>query len=492
MLAARHSASSVATAAAAIALTIPAGFAVAFAEPKYVFVLLSLSIAGLAALVAGVPWQGALLLTLLFAEQYAVDVDIGPASARVYIVGIALAWCVCNRALGGVQVIGSHRARRLVLALVVLMTWFTIAGIQQSRGLALVLSETGKGPLLALGIFVVVQALSRDRITLRALMAAFAVIAGLSATFAVLQWLNIGWAWDVAGAIRSGKGSSDVMLGLITGAGRIPVEEATAWVPGLTLFSVTLNVQLLAWGFVATLYCSRSPSRRKRIAGAVVGLLSLTAIVVSQQRAGLFALPMAVVVMTAVVRRRLGIWRVSARQFVRAATVLAVVLIAIVAVVQQRDLAAEGHGRYNLDRAKYDALGPRLEVAKVAIEIGAENPGFGSTPAFIDRATDQLGISWSPHNYFLTAFAFGGGVGLLLAIWVLLEACLLIRAGLSAAATSTTPVWIPLALAFGFTSYVANSMFHSASFLTGDPVPMWLLGGVAGCLANGHQSSPDA
>lgn len=425
-----------------------------------------------------------ILLLVLLAEQYAVDYDIGPFSARVYAVVGAVAYIAARTAISHRPIFTSSSARVFAAVYAILCIWITLSGVYNGQPPGEVVISVLAGPGLAVLLFIGVQRMASDRRSLLFITVGLAGVATLSAVFAIFQWLDFSFAWSAARAIRSGEGSHDVMFGLVGGHGVLALEEAAAWVPGLTLFSVTLNTQLMAFGIIAGFYGLLSRKRGIWTRAGAVGLaaICLLAIFLSQQRSGIVGIPLALGVYWLLTRRSTGIRRSSRTPVVLGLLAISAASIFVLGRLDGGLEVRPGEGGYRLNRLDFTTLAPRLRIAQLALDVTTHNPIFGGPTEYNDRAVRELQFYSSPHNYFLTASAIYGVPGLILASILLTVAARLARDTLKASRRTAVVDWIPASIAFGFIAYVINSMVHSPSLLLGDPVVIWLIGSCSGYL----------
>lgn len=134
-----------------------------------------------------------------------------------------------------------------------------------------------------------------------------------------------------------------------------------------------------------------------------------------------------------------------------------------------------GESRYNIG---FDATG-RNNIYAHAWEYIKENPFWGGVFQLFDTR------GFAPHNLFLNAWIYGGLIGFLAIVWLILKQFIFaFKAVLGRMGANTVQV---LVLGMAFLCFTFNSMLHNVSVVTGDAI-VWMLWGGTVCCFQGVKS----
>lgn len=442
------------------------------------------------ALALGAPLLVALVLAALISEIFVASVDIGPFSARVYLLTVALGLVLARALVVRESPLRSGEARRLGAIYLVFVLWALANRVYQAEPPASIAYRIGATHLLALMVFVVTQAALRRRRDIALLAGSMALTTVLSGSFAILQWLGLGWTWDLALMLHPGDTPFQ------TAWERLIYRHSSRWgvVPGLASYSLPLSFHLVSFGMFVLTWTVYKLLARRPLLDQLIGLAGLLvlvlALVLSQSRAALLGGLVALTSAVGYTIRRQG--SVSRAAAVRAGVGVSVVLAfaGLVYSLGRSPLdpsASAGQGRYSLGLIFRVADDGRFGLWRTALEFGAAHPLLGGGPV---RFNELLGvprdnISWpmSAHNMFLNALVLYGLPAVLLLLLLLTTVYLIGRRALLATVEDPGGNWIALGAILGLIAYVTCGQFHPESFTSGGTLPWWLLGVLCALLA---------
>lgn len=410
------------------------------------------------------------------------SLDIGPVSFRIYVM-LFLAFLLAADTLTlRRKLFRSALARDLVMIYLVFIVWTLL--VKQAHGtpfrdsVLFIMSNH----LFALVSFIVIQnrLVTQRHIVLFAGALAFAAI--LSALFAIGQWFGIEIAWDIALALRPGEEES--LLGTRFGS--------FGFVPGLSLFSISLSYVLITLGFFVyswTIHRQRIRRSSFLLGAMFTGVIAL-GLIFSQSRSAIGAT--AIVVLVSVVislgSRGLG-GRASAtriHKYIMAVGLLAVVLIFMFSQLGRfMDATPDaGGGGYSLGRVLSLQDPRRVQAAASSVELIASNLTTllvgGDSTTYSEILSRRLGegdITIAPHNLFLNAAVLTGLPGVLLVVLLLFGLLKLGRTVIRVTSVHDSSVrWVGIGAFYGLLAYVINAQFHNSGFVSGDAMPWWLIG----------------
>ncbi|MCH8108980.1 MAG: hypothetical protein IIB15_02525 [Chloroflexi bacterium] len=410
------------------------------------------------------------------------SLDIGPVSFRIYVMLLMAFLLAADTLTLRRKLFRSTLARDLVMIYLVFMIWTFL--VRQAHGDSLVGTATFmmSNHLFALVSFIVIQnrLVTQKHIVLFA--SALALAALLSALFAVGQWFGIDKAWEVALALRPGE--EEALLGTRFGD--------FGFVPGLSLFSISLSYVLISLGFFVyswTIHRQRIRPSFLLIGVVFTGVIVL-GIIFSQSRSAIGAT--AVVVLVSLVlslgtrgqRRRAG--AKGLHNYIIAIGLLVVILTFVFGQLGRfLDATPEaGGGGYSLGRVfsledprRVQAAASSLELLTSSVStllIGSDGATYDE---FLARRLGEDDIVISPHNLFLNAAVLTGLPGVLLVVLLLFGLLKLGRAVIRATAAHDSSVrWVGMGAFYGLLAYVLNAQFHNSGFVSGDAMPWWLIG----------------
>lgn len=410
------------------------------------------------------------------------SLDIGPFSFRIYVMLLLVFLLAADTLTLRRKLFRSALARDLAVIYLIFIVWTMLArqahGTPIRESVILIMSNH----FFALVSFIVIQnrLVTQRHIVLFAGALAFAAL--LSAMFAIGQWFGIEKAWDIALALRPGEEES--LLGTRFGS--------FGFVPGLSLFSISLSYVLITLGFFVyswTIHRQRIRPSHLLLGVVLTGMIVL-GIIFSQSRSAIGAT--AVVILVSLVlslgnrgqRRRAGAKRFQ--KYIIAVSLLAVVLIFVFGQIGRfLDPTPEaGGGGYSLKRVLNLEDPRRVQAAAGSLElissdlttmlIGSDGVAYGE---ILSRRLGEGDIIIAQHNLFLSAAVSTGLPGLLLVVLLLFGLLKLGRAVIRTTAPHDSSVrWVGIGALYGLLAYVLNAQFHNSGFVSGDAMPWWLIG----------------
>ena len=410
------------------------------------------------------------------------SLDIGPFSFRIYVMLLLVFLLVADTLTLRRKLFRSALARDLVVIYLVFIVWTLL--VRQAHGTPLRESVVFimSNHLFALVSFIVIQnrLVTQKHIVLFAGALAFAAI--LSAVFAIGQWFGVELAWDIALALRPGE--EETLLGTRFGA--------YGFVPGLSLFSISLSYVLITLGFfVYSWTIHRQRIRTSYLLTGVVftGIIAL-GIIFSQSRSAIGATAVVVLVSLVLSLRSQGSKRrvsgAGIHKYIMAIGLLIVTLVFVLGQLgRYLDLTPEaGGGGYSLGRI-FNLEDPRrVQAAASSIELISYNLTTlltGSDNATYDeilfRRLGGTDVVIAPHNLFLNAAVLTGLPGVLLIILLLFGLLKLGRTVIRVTSERDSSIrWVGIGAFYGLLAYVLNAQFHNSGFVSGDAMPWWLIG----------------
>jgi O-antigen ligase len=421
------------------------------------------------------PLPASLLLYLAVAafisDVFLGDIDIGPVSSRIYILGAAAVILAARLMNGDIPVFESRTARLTAASFALFIAWSIVNDLIRGDALVATVREVGTTTCFGLLLFVVVQAsVKRDR-DLVILGGALAVSATFNALIASSQWLGVEAAWDLGRVLRP----DDIF-------------DSFSAVAGISLFSIPLGNHLLT-GLVMMLGAAFWWPQRKLawdvIFAAGISLMIL-GLVFSLTRSALGAsiVTGGSVLLVHFFRRPGG--PQSIRALLPTAVGLALAAVVLFSV-QQSDsgradvLYPNRTERYTLARTTTVASPERWSTWRYAIDAWLESPLIGDTSGYV-RGFDErrlsdptVGPTRSPHNLFLNSLVWHGAIGTAVLVGFLVLIALAARDAVwrSFAHPVRGPVAVTTVAAT--LAFLMNSQFHNESFITGSSIGFWLV-----------------
>ncbi|MCH7744853.1 MAG: hypothetical protein IIC84_02130 [Chloroflexi bacterium] len=410
------------------------------------------------------------------------SLDIGPFSFRIYVM-LFLAFLLAADTLTlRRKLFRSALARDLVVIYLVFIVWTLL--VRQAHGtpfresVIFIMSNH----LFALVSFIVIQnrLVTQKHIVLFAGALGFAAI--LSAVFAIGQWFGVELAWDIALALRPGE--EETLLGTRFGA--------YGFVPGLSLFSISLSYVLITLGFFV--YSWAIHRQRIRISYLLTGVvftgIIALGIIFSQSRSAIGATAVVVLVSLVLSLRSQGSKRrVSGAGLHKYIMAIGLLIVTLVFVLGQLGRYLDstpdaGGGGYSLGRVLNLEDPRRVQAAASSIELisynlatlltGSDGVAYGE---ILSRRLEEGDIIIAPHNLFLNAAVLTGLPGVLLVVVLLFGLIKLGRTVIRVTSSHDSPVrWVGIGAFYGLLAYVLNAQFHNSGFVSGDAMPWWLIG----------------
>lgn len=402
-----------------------------------------------------------LLLGLLASNMYFGDVNIGPASPRLYFYGAAVIWVFAQCVIGRKSLGLDERAQVLLVCYGVYIAWTVIALTLQRAPLAGIANVLVGYHGISVVTFLITLFVVRTRADVGRLLAGLVLLFLVSCVIALLQWHFVPWSWNIWHRLRPHTEFLPGEPGLVQnewGYKRIAIS-------GLFGSAVAFGYYIA----VLTPVVFRRFVARRSLTSLVALCLTLAAAVVVQQRAALLAGVLCCLVVSFVKLRERG---KSSRLLPLAA--LAALVAAIIAGVAYLSDASNDVTSSATKYAEVVDTG-RFQIAGIALRHIARHPALGGAREYemaYERETDASSRYMdvvAPHNLFLNAAVFYGTPALLLMVGFLaLLGVMMARIWLAARARYD---WTSMTLVLSIVAYLMVAQFHNASFVTGDAMP---------------------
>ncbi|MEA2463607.1 MAG: hypothetical protein QOJ98_1354 [Acidobacteriota bacterium] len=402
-----------------------------------------------------------LLLGVLASNMYFGDVNIGPASPRLYFYGAAVVWvftqCVIGRKSLGLE----PRAQLLLVFYVLFILWTLLALILQEAPLETLVDIFVRYHAIAIATFFITLFCVRTRADVGRLLSGLVALFLVSGCIALLQWHFVPWSWDIWHRLRPYAEFLPGEPGLVQnqwGYKRIAIA-------GLFGSAVTFGYYIA----VLTPVVFRRFMARRSLMSLAALCITLAAAVVVQQRAAVLAGVLCCFV--------LGFYKLRERgrssKLLPVVVLVAAILAGVVYLGSESDAAAGPATKY----AEGVDTG-RLQIAGIALRHIARHPGLGGAREYeiaYERETDASSRYMdvlAPHNLFLNAAVFYGTPALLLIVaFLAVLGTIMARVWFAARARND---WTSMTLVMSIVAYLMVAQFHNASFVTGDALP-WVL-----------------
>ena len=405
------------------------------------------------------------LLLLCFASDLFFSYfPIGPVPVRNYLWGLGLTLILLIWLLKASLYIRLGYPEKIILLLSVLGVTTTILNV----GLSLeVLVSLIRVLLIPYGIFVLATFVFNLSVSfVRLFIAAVVLLTAFSALIALLQWLNVGFAWELR---QSMPASSDdigsTLLNALNGRHR-PY--------GMSYFPISLAYQV-CWAFPLAWYVAERSSNFPlfiRRLGAISALLLLLAVFASGTRSASIAL----IVQLIIIMWAKGYVSLRLRSVIPIVVVLSAVLIGVLYIQSDRWLLNDSSAlsRYWLLYVGVlfifdNPLGQGFDWSV----YNAFKQSFLASSPFLDASlAAEIRVN-APHNQFINTAIYYGWTGVLFVLafyyWIIRKLFSISRE------TKLIQNYLPHALLAGFSGYLVNSMFHNAGLFVGDHLGWYFL-----------------
>ncbi|MDH3375779.1 MAG: O-antigen ligase family protein [Gammaproteobacteria bacterium] len=309
----------------------------------------------------------------------------------------------------------------------------------------------------------VLRAAEADQRLIKRFCLVYVVLVAISASVAVLQFMNVDFAWRMRSWMPTSLDDQGSVLAIALEERHRPM--------GMAYFPVSLGYQV-TWAFPLAWYVWISKSEFRKSTRVIAGLL-LVVVALGGLASGTRSALLGLIVQIAF----LGAHHSGkSKNFLRysGALLLAMSISVLGILIFQQD-------RWALTDASAQG---KLWLLYVGILYAIENPlgqgfdwsGFtafklsilGSLGAISDQVIGEL-EAFTPHNQFVNSAVMYGWTGLLMVVsfyWILLRR-------LYHFATDGIPQqdrYLAISLLGGFIGYIINSLFHNAGLFVGDPL----------------------
>ena len=417
----------------------------------------------------------AILMAVMISDLFLGDWDIGPASSRIYLLGLAALMVAARVKSRAVTLFHSRLVAGLAVSFAAFTGWAVFNSIYQGAAVGDTVETFGTSVFFGWLLFLVAQAsITRDR-DLLILVILLGLTASASALVAVLQWLGADAAWNVWRSLRPDE-----------------LFDPPPAIPGMALFSVPLSYHLLVGGSMILGLVMWWPMRSWLLRGLLAGGLVLIALAIAfslvRSAAGAGLIVVAAFGLIHYVLRpawapSFGLGQIPKAALVAGAAIS--IVIAIIAIGVNSEETNYGYPvsktRYSLERLTDLSIQTRSGLWRYSIDSWLDSPIIGDIPAYdagfaqLKKKDVNLYTPRSPHNLLLNSLVWYGLVGtILIAIFLGMVFALAARAIRSAKGhPSRAPVAI--AATIGIAALLFNAQFHNESFLTGSTVGFWLV-----------------
>ncbi len=409
------------------------------------------------------------------------NIDIGPFSTRIYLLALLTVMLAADRLVLHKRLFRTRLARDLAIIYLAFIVWTFITRTAQDVPIGLSASHILSNHVFALTSFIVIQNRLANGKQI-AIFAGFALFsAAVSALFGVAQWFGLDAAWDAALALRPGEES--IVLG--TRHGRY------GFIPGLALFSISFSYHLITLGLFAygfTIHRQRMKTWLLVVGIALTGLIFL-AVFLSQTRSAAVAIVIVLALSFWFALRLKGregnMSRLAVRSYFALVLILGMGLLAALPLLERFYIpnVEARSGGYELTRVLNLDDPKRTQVAVSSLSLAfseGSNLAMGIAGSeYIEFLSDRLSPNEriiSSHNLFLNALVLGGipGVGIILLL--LFGLFRLSRSVMRAIQLEPSLAWVGMGAIYGLIAYLINAQFHNSGFVSGDPMPWWIIG----------------
>lgn len=415
-----------------------------------------------------------LVIAVMVADLFLGDLDIGPASARIYLLALAAAATLYLLVNGRLRLFSSGLSLALAVTYGGFLAWVTFNTLLRGGDFSGTINQLGSTLLFGWVLYVVAQAAMKSRRDVFSVSAALALTAIATALVASLQWFGFDPAWDLTRSLR-------------------PDEQFDSFkaVPGLSLFSISLSYHLLIGGALiagGALWWPKRPILHSGLNWAAVSVIAL-ALVFALARSAILAAALIAVLFTLIhLFRRPGAGKRGSWKYPAAFVVTFAVTVGIFVSVAgpPSELGNTGYpareSRYGLDRLRFFSSPERVALLHYAWDSWLDSPFIGDNPAYVEgyplrvAVDDDLSTKpQAPHNMVLNTLIFYGAIGgVIMAGFLVLLAVLAVRTVRKA---YKDPLLGPLAVAtsLGLVAFLFNAQFHNESFVSGSTLGFWLV-----------------
>ncbi|HET7435648.1 MAG TPA: O-antigen ligase family protein [Thermoanaerobaculia bacterium] len=402
-----------------------------------------------------------LVLAAFGSEMFLGDIDIGPASPRVYLYAGLIGWFALRVILMREPLVRDRRAIPLLAVYSLFILWAFVALTLQDLPVARVIVEIVKSHGLALVLFLVLLFVLRTREQTTLFARGIVLLTALSSAVAIAQIFYISAPWTIWSRLRPLAQMIGDQPGFVdTGDGPVRMPP-----PGLFAAAFTFGYYLAALVPVAvSMYLVR-----RNLRNALIALTAVLGVIAVQQRSALLATAICLPVL-------LLMHGAESHRLRRVIMGMLLLLIAGGLFISRNaptDDDPSSLGRYShfMDRG-------RLQVADTALAFIVDHPFTGGAIEYVHfyqsrLRSDAVYDVIAPHNLFLNAAVFLGFPGLMLILLFLVTLGLVFVSVWRTARRRHD--WLAIGSIFGLAGYLINAQFHNASFVTGDVLPWWLI-----------------
>ncbi|MFC1548348.1 O-antigen ligase family protein [Candidatus Omnitrophota bacterium] len=381
---------------------------------------------------------------------YSAGFDLGPVSAKVYVAVLLFSFTAILALMRGTGIIQLSWGRKIFFLWAALIIWKIIAKTANGFGFFNTVHGLLKNDIIAMFTFLALIYFIRTRKELKFIVSSLIFLTLLSAFVGVMQWLDFSWAWDLQQNLNPHPDRDLIEM------------NQNELIRGLAATTVAFGY------YLATIFPLMIPQifqQRQRFFKVSSIIFLLVSLFLLQQRSAVLAAFLCSFMLM------YGAQRYMKRRFRTLIFVALILLGGSYVIYQLADATLSEYGRYDMYRINRFTDPQRIEMAKIAIEQALKNPFFG-TPRMAIVGRDGFMQRVAPHNLFLNTFLYYGIFGLALTCFML---AVFFRFGIRVwRAAWATGDFISIGLVLGLTGYTVNSMFHNASFVTGDYLFWWV------------------
>ena len=391
------------------------------------------------------------ILVMMALCFYSTGFQIGPVSVKVYVAVALFSFMALFALMKKTGVIQLSWGKKVLLLWVALIIWKIIAKTANGFGATNAVIGILKNDIIAMFTFLAIIYFVRTRKDLEFVISFLIFLTILSVIVSIMQWLDFGRAWRLQQILNPGieKNFMEINQGEL--------------IPGLAESPVAFGYYLaVVFPFMAP---QMLESNQRFIKITNVTLLLMGIFLLQQRSVLLIALVSSVLIIY-------GAHRYLKRQFHTLLLVGFILVGGSYIVFQLADVILSEYGRYSMYRISQFTDTNRIELAKIAIKTVMEHPFFG-VPRMMAMGENGLMSYTSPHNLLLNTLLYYGIFGVILVCTMLVSfyrKCLAIWRN-----SWLEGDFVSIGLVLGLGGHILNSMFHNASFVTGDFLFWWIV-----------------
>ena len=392
-------------------------------------------------------WLLTIIMTLSF---YLPGFDIGPLSAKIYASCGLFISAIIAAALSGRPLIKLPLGKKILIFWILLILCKVITLYHNGYNLRGIGISLLKNDILSIFMFTAIIFYVRQRKDMGFLINVLIALILLSIFIGFMQWMGQEWAWRLLYKLNPD---------LSTYFDELPQAEL---IPGLSSHAFTFGYYLSTLGPLS-LPLILQP--RVKILNLLKILAVIIGVLILQQRSAIIAFAISVLLFV------WGVKRYLKGRFISRIFLVFILIAGSYGLVKLCVYGLGPHVRYDLYRMKIKRSDPRIEMARSAIELALNYPLTG-----VPANKFVLGADLKPeaaHNIFINTF-YHYGIFALGFVFMILFYFFKLSEKVWRNAWKTGD-YLLLGLVLGLLGYNLNSLFHNASFVTGDYMVWWIV-----------------